>query len=155
MLAWVGGAVAGLGFAVVGVLLFRAGLEDADRWASIIGMIFTVIGFPLSVYSTVLARRATASGTASAGVQVTATGTRAIAAYELSGSASTGDDPAAQPNPPPSAPAPNQRAEHHPDPAAAHPPPAVVRIEASGERSIAAHTISGNVSTGDTTPGTR
>lgn len=148
--------MAGLVCTGVGVLLFRAGLEDADRWASIIGMVIAVISFPLSVYSTVLARRAVVSSAAPAGVQVTARGTRSIAAYEMSGSASTGNGSVASPRSQPAAPIPSGRADRRPDPAAAHPiPPATVRIEASGERSIAAHTISGTVSTGDTTSGTR
>lgn len=154
VLAWIGGAVAGLGCTVVGVLLYRAGLEDADRWASVIGMSITVISFPLSVYGIVLARRAAAAGTTSAEVQVTATGTRSIAAYNMSGSASTGNGAATPPEPRPADPTPAPGG--HSDTATAGPvSPATTRIEASGERSIAAHTISGSASTGDNPPGTQ
>ncbi|WP_204061245.1 hypothetical protein [Microbispora corallina] len=57
MAAWVGGAVAGAGCIVAGVLLVRAGLDDADKWASVIGMCIAAAGLPLAVYSIVLARR--------------------------------------------------------------------------------------------------
>ncbi|MGW0592525.1 hypothetical protein [Streptosporangium sp. NPDC002607] len=79
----------------MGVLLFRAGLDDADKWASIIGMSVTVISFPVSVYGIVLARRATVSNAPQPSdmVQVIASGSRSIAAHTLSGSASTGGNP--------------------------------------------------------------
>jgi hypothetical protein len=152
---WVGGAVAGIACMVVGVLLVRAGLEDADRWASIIGMIVAVIGFPLSVYSIVLARRALVSNAPPVGVQVIAGGSRSIAAQNLTGSASTGNGPAAVPpaataNPSPD---PGHSPDHEPTAAAADSPAQVpVRIEASGDRAIAAQNISGAVSTGDNSP---
>ncbi|MFI7692412.1 hypothetical protein ACIBQ6_25310 [Nonomuraea sp. NPDC049655] len=57
MVAWAGAAVAGAGCTLAGVLLVRAGLDDADKWASIIGMCIAAAGFPLAVYSIVLARR--------------------------------------------------------------------------------------------------
>ncbi|MEV6151053.1 hypothetical protein AB0L53_12010 [Nonomuraea sp. NPDC052129] len=42
---------------MAGVLLVRAGLDDADKWASIIGMCIAAAGLPLAVYSIVLTRR--------------------------------------------------------------------------------------------------
>ncbi|WP_285777815.1 hypothetical protein [Microtetraspora sp. NBRC 13810] len=57
MVAWAGAAVAGVGCTLAGVLLVRAGLDDADKWASIIGMCIAAAGLPLAVYSIVLAHR--------------------------------------------------------------------------------------------------
>ncbi|GIF09871.1 hypothetical protein [Actinoplanes siamensis] len=53
---WITGVVAGLGVLAVAVALARAGLEDADRWSSVISMFLGTAGLALSVYSTVKAR---------------------------------------------------------------------------------------------------
>ncbi|MEV6150572.1 hypothetical protein AB0L53_09545 [Nonomuraea sp. NPDC052129] len=57
VLAWLGGALAGVCCTAVGVLLFRAGLDDADKWASVIAVAVAVAGLPLTIYGIVLARR--------------------------------------------------------------------------------------------------
>ncbi|MFI6800982.1 hypothetical protein [Streptosporangium canum] len=87
-----GGIAAGFALVVLGVLLFKAGLDDADKWASVIGVFVGLLGLGLSGYGVVLARRALRSGPQAAGVQVTASGTRSIAAQTISGTVSTGDD---------------------------------------------------------------
>ncbi len=51
---WIVGLVAGL--IVLAVALVRAGLEDADRWSSVISMFLGIAGLALSVYSAVKAR---------------------------------------------------------------------------------------------------
>ncbi|WP_326825842.1 hypothetical protein [Streptosporangium sp. NBC_01756] len=143
------------------MLLFRAGLDDADKWASIIGMSVTVISFLLSVYGIVLARRAAVSNALPTAVQpsdvvqVIASGSRSIAAHTLSGLASTDGNPADEDEKRPAVPAPTEHADHRPEEVLTEPPPSTkARIQATGERSIAAHTISGTVSTGDTPPST-
>ncbi|MEV6159467.1 hypothetical protein AB0L53_54955 [Nonomuraea sp. NPDC052129] len=151
-LAWASGAVAVLICTVVGLLLFKAGLDKADKWASVIGMSVTVlIGLPLSVYQMILARRALTSSTSTAGVDITAKGARSIAAQTI-GSAATGDgssptievgSPAPRPSPDVQ---PSDRSE-----AERLVLPTQVQIEAAGERSIAAQTI-GSASTGDLLP---
>ncbi|NMO53434.1 hypothetical protein HH310_19865 [Actinoplanes sp. TBRC 11911] len=53
---WIVGLVAGLIVLAVAVALARAGLEDADRWSSVISLFLGIAGLALSVYSTVKAR---------------------------------------------------------------------------------------------------
>ncbi|GAA1022040.1 hypothetical protein Aple_083960 [Acrocarpospora pleiomorpha] len=151
-LAWASGAVFVLISTVVGVLLFKGGLEDADKWSSVIGMTVTVlIGVPLSLYQTVLARRALMSSTPTAGTHIAARGNRSIAGQNI-GFASTGDGSFLVHETTSSAPSPApqddlaQRSD-----SAVSDPPAHVQIEASGERSIAAQNI-GSASTGDALP---
>lgn len=60
-LGWLMWVAVGLAACVLGVLLMRAGLENADRWASVIGMFLNLAGLAVTVYSTVRARRATVS----------------------------------------------------------------------------------------------
>ncbi|MFF3445326.1 hypothetical protein [Streptosporangium sp. NPDC002721] len=152
-----GGIVAGLALVVLGVLLFKAGLDDADKWASVIGVFVGLLGLILSGYGVVLSRRALQSGLQATGVQVTASGTRSIAGQAISGNVFTGDtmpvgsieknktpaDNAPQADPAPAADAPQTAGA------------AQVTVTASGERSIAAQTISGTVSTGDNATGNR
>ena len=151
-----GGITVGLALVVLGVLLFKAGLDDADKWASVLGLFVGLGGLGLSGYGVVLSHR-TQTGPQATGVQVTASGTRSIAAHTISGTASTGDTaPAAstEENSEPAGSAP--QADYKP---VAEAPPsagaAQVTITASGTRSIAAHTISGTASTGDDTTDNR
>ncbi len=151
-----GGVIAGLTLVGLGVLLFRVGLDDADKWASVIGVFAALLGLGLSEYGVVLTRRAPQPGPRDSDVQVSASGVRSIAAKTISGSVSTGDavlDGAAnegktstgttsQADPAPDA-------EGHRSPAETIDAPVEVRVTASGERSIAAQIISGSVSTGD------
>ncbi|WP_141725454.1 hypothetical protein [Micromonospora pallida] len=56
---WLAGVAVGLLVCVLGVvLLVRAGLEDADRWASVIGVFLNLAGVSVAGYSAVQARRA-------------------------------------------------------------------------------------------------
>ena len=41
----------------LGGFLWRAGLEDADRWASVIGVLLNIVGLVATVYSLIQARR--------------------------------------------------------------------------------------------------
>ncbi|MFF0310588.1 hypothetical protein ACFYSC_24415 [Streptosporangium sp. NPDC004379] len=84
MVVWVGAAVAGAGCTLAGVLLVRAGLDDADKWASIIGMCIAAAGLPLAVYSIVLARRS-ATVLPSATEELPQTRTQPIAPHEKAG----------------------------------------------------------------------
>ncbi|TMR06545.1 hypothetical protein ETD83_04220 [Actinomadura soli] len=64
--------VLGFGVALVGVgLLFAVvGLEDADRWGSVLSVFLTAVGLGVSVYGVILARqsmRAARSGGQRAG----------------------------------------------------------------------------------------
>ncbi|MFB9966205.1 hypothetical protein [Sinosporangium siamense] len=152
-LAWAGGAVVVLvGTVVVGVLLFREGLEDADRWASLINMgVTALIGVPLTLYQVHLARRALTPAAAPVDIHITAGGDRSIAAQTIH-SASTGNRSPALPEA--ASPAPSPAQEDRPalrSDAAISGPQAHVRIEAIGERSIAAQNI-GSASTGDSAP---
>ncbi|MEU4567315.1 hypothetical protein [Micromonospora sp. NPDC023956] len=55
---WLAGAVVGLAVCALGaVLLVRAGLENADRWASVVGVFLNLAGVVVAAYSTVQARR--------------------------------------------------------------------------------------------------
>ncbi|MER5619960.1 hypothetical protein ABT061_02815 [Streptosporangium sp. NPDC002544] len=139
------------------MLLFKAGLDDADKWASVIGVFVGLLGLILSGYGVMLSHRALQSGLQATGVQVTASGTRSIAGQTISGNVSTGDtvppdsaekDKTPAGNAPQAGPAPATEA---PQTAGA----AQVTVTASGERSIAAQTISGTVSTGDNATGNR
>ncbi|MET8048764.1 hypothetical protein ABZU75_14295 [Streptosporangium sp. NPDC005286] len=84
MVVWVGAVVAGAGCTLAGVLLVRAGLDDADKWASIIGMCIAAAGLPLAVYSIVLARRS-ATVLPSATEELPQTRTQPIAPHEKAG----------------------------------------------------------------------
>jgi hypothetical protein len=53
---WIVGLAAGLIVLAVAIALARAGLEDADRWSSVISMFLGIAGLALSVYSAVKAR---------------------------------------------------------------------------------------------------
>ncbi|GAA3407703.1 hypothetical protein GCM10018952_02130 [Streptosporangium vulgare] len=134
---------------MLGVLLFKVGLDDADKWASVLGVFATLFGLGISGYSAVLSRRALQSGPPVTGVQATASGTRSIAAQTISGTVSTGDT------------APRGPTEKNPIGNAPQTTPAPaaevvqVTVTASGTRSIAAQTISGTVSTGDDTTSDR
>jgi hypothetical protein len=158
VLGWVGGVLVGLPCTAAGVLLFRAGLEDAGLWASIIGVSVTVVSLPLTLYATVLGRRAVVSSAPPAGVHVTAAGSMPTAALPLSGSASTSNGPAALRGSRSAAPPPASDG-HCDQPAdAVSTDPAslsTVRIQASGDRSIAAPTISSVASTDDNPPSIR
>ncbi|MER5326171.1 hypothetical protein [Streptosporangium roseum] len=151
-LAWASGAVFILISTVLGVLLFKAGLEDADRWSSVISMSVTVlIGVPLSLYQIVLARRALTSSESTAGTHIAARGNRSIAGQNI-GFASTGDGSFPVPETTSSAPSPVPQDQPAQRPgSAASDLSAHVQIEASGERSIAAQNI-GSASAGDTFP---
>src|SRR5690606_9338018 len=151
-----GGIATGLAFVALGVFLFKAGLDDADKWSSVIGAFVGLAGLILSGYGVVLSRRAMHRDPPRAGTQVTASGTRSIAAHTISGTVSTGDTapPAAteENTRPTESAAPTGPADAKP--AAETTPPtetAQLTVTASGERSIAAHTISGTASTGDET----
>ncbi|MGW4961396.1 hypothetical protein ACWEPL_29590 [Nonomuraea sp. NPDC004186] len=152
-----GGISAGLALIVLGILLFKAGLDDADKWASVIGVFVGLLGLGLSGYSVMLSRRALQSGSQAAGVQVVASGTRSIAARTISGSALTGDmvpgdlaekDKNLANNTPRAEPASAVEAAQTAE-------AAQVTVTASGERSIAAQSISGTASTGDDATGDR
>ncbi|MFI6822575.1 hypothetical protein ACIBJE_16715 [Micromonospora sp. NPDC050187] len=55
---WLAGAAVGLAVCALGaVLLVRAGLENADRWASVVGVFLNLAGVVVATYSTVQARR--------------------------------------------------------------------------------------------------
>jgi hypothetical protein len=53
---WAAGAALGLGFVALGAFLVRSGLEDADRWASVIGVFLNIIGLTVAAYSIVQSR---------------------------------------------------------------------------------------------------
>jgi hypothetical protein len=54
---WIGGLVLGLTAISTGVyLLIRMGLEDADRWASVLGLVLNVVGLAITIYSLVRSR---------------------------------------------------------------------------------------------------
>jgi hypothetical protein len=53
---WIAGAAGGLAVAALGGFLFRAGLEDADRWASVFGLFLNLAGLAVAVYSLVRSR---------------------------------------------------------------------------------------------------
>lgn len=148
-LAWACGAVIALICTAVGMLLFNAGLDDADKWSSVIGMsVTTLIGVPATLYQVVLARRALKTSNSTPEVHVTASGKRSIAAQNI-GSASTGDGSSSVSGTAPAVPRPpNDQSADRPD-AALSDRPLQVRVEALGERSISAQNI-GTASTGDT-----
>lgn len=151
-LAWASGAVAVLICTVVGVLLFKAGLDDADKWSSVIGMSMAVlIGIPATLYQVLLARRALTSGDSRPGVQITARGHRSVAGRNI-GFASTGNAPSLIPGATSPIPRPSleDRLVRQPV-AAASDSSTQVRIEAGGERSVAAENIE-SVITGDSLP---
>lgn len=58
---WIVGLVAGL--IALAVALARAGLEDADRWSSVISMFIGIAGLALAVYSAVKARGGSSGST--------------------------------------------------------------------------------------------
>ncbi|MGN9847240.1 hypothetical protein ACTMTI_55090 [Nonomuraea sp. H19] len=156
----IAGAIApGTALAGLGVLLFKAGLDDADKWASVIGAFAGLLGLGISGYGVMLARRAMQSDPQAAGAQVTASGQRSIAAQTISGTISTGDSlpGSSADNEQPTRQAPQAGPSSLP---ATEIPQAVVEttqvtVTASGERSIAAQTISGTISTGDDFTGNR
>lgn len=45
----------------LGIFLFRAGLDAADRWASVLGAFLNIAGLMVAVYSAVWTRRAAAA----------------------------------------------------------------------------------------------
>ncbi|ETK34803.1 hypothetical protein MPTA5024_17365 [Microbispora sp. ATCC PTA-5024] len=93
MAAWVGGAVAGAGCVVAGVLLVRAGLDDADKWASVIGMCIAAAGLPPAVYSIVLARRSlTTPPPTQVSAQPAAQPGHTVGGHVVSGSTIEGDN---------------------------------------------------------------
>ena len=56
--AWLAGVAAGLVACALGVvLLVQAGLENADRWASVVGMFLNLVGVVVTWWSVVQARR--------------------------------------------------------------------------------------------------
>jgi hypothetical protein len=55
----------------LGVFQVRAGLEDADRWASVFGVFLNLGGVAVAVLSAVWARRAATSSAADGGGDVT------------------------------------------------------------------------------------
>ncbi|WBB79202.1 hypothetical protein O7606_23980 [Micromonospora sp. WMMD882] len=55
---WLVGVPVGLAVCALGVLLARAGLADADRWASVLGVFLNLAGVVVAGYSAVQARRA-------------------------------------------------------------------------------------------------
>ncbi|MFB9545607.1 hypothetical protein [Micromonospora sagamiensis] len=61
---WLAGVAAGLVACALGVLLARTGLEDADRWASVIGVFLNLTGVVVAGYSAVQARRASTAAPA-------------------------------------------------------------------------------------------
>ncbi|MBO4207030.1 hypothetical protein [Micromonospora echinofusca] len=54
---WLAGVAVGLVVCVLGFLLRRAGLADADRWASVISVFLNLAGLAVAGYSAVQARR--------------------------------------------------------------------------------------------------
>ncbi|MGV9387391.1 hypothetical protein ACWDRB_67305 [Nonomuraea sp. NPDC003707] len=133
------------------MLLFKAGLDDADKWSSIIGMSLTaLIGVPATLYQVVLARRALDIGSSTTEVHITASGKRSIAAQTI-GSASTGDGSSPIPWAAPSASSSSDSRSADELGTAPADSSAQVRVEAIGERSIAAQNI-GSASTGDAPP---
>lgn len=58
---WIVGLVVGL--IALAVALARAGLEDADRWSSVISMFVGITGLALAVYSAVKARGGSSGST--------------------------------------------------------------------------------------------
>ncbi|MFI6230711.1 hypothetical protein ACIBCR_25760 [Micromonospora echinospora] len=62
---WLAGAAVGLAVCALGVvLLVRAGLENADRWASVVGVFLNLAGVVVATYSAVQARRLASTPTA-------------------------------------------------------------------------------------------
>ncbi|MGW3385619.1 hypothetical protein [Streptomyces cinereoruber] len=55
--AWAGAVLLGIGLVALGVLFFRAGLESADRLASVIGVFVGIVGLALAAYGTAQTRR--------------------------------------------------------------------------------------------------
>jgi hypothetical protein len=69
---WVGGLVVlGLSLIAFGRFLVGRGLEDADRWASVLGLFLNVAAVLLTAYSTVVDRRAPSGRTRSEPVEPT------------------------------------------------------------------------------------
>ncbi|MGA4989647.1 hypothetical protein [Nonomuraea bangladeshensis] len=150
-----GGIASGLVLVALGALLFEAGLDDADKWASVIGVFVGLLGLGLSGYGVVLSRNALRSRPQAAGVQMTASGMRSIAAQTISGYVSTGNTVSVGSAKKDKRPA-SDAAQAKSAPAVEAPQSAEgaeVVVNASGERSIAAQTISGTVSTGDDATG--
>ena len=54
---WIVGVVLGVTVFALGVFLVKAGLEDADRWSSVIGLFLNIAGLTVTVISAVQARR--------------------------------------------------------------------------------------------------
>ncbi|MFG3715524.1 hypothetical protein [Micromonospora sp. NPDC047730] len=61
---WIVGAALGLVAFALGGFLARAGLVNADRWASVIGVFLNIAGLTATVCSVVQARRSPRTGTA-------------------------------------------------------------------------------------------
>lgn len=135
--------VVGLAGVGLGMFLLKAGLDDADKWASVIGVFIGSAGLGISVYGVVLARRSLQSGVDSTAVHVTSAGARSIAAQTIMGTVTTGDT--SKGNSPEIASTVPVTAFQNPQPASE----ANVVVNASGERSVAAQNIFGVVSTGD------
>lgn len=61
MIIWVGVAVVGVVVIGLGVLMVGVGLDKADKLASVLGLFVGLVGLALSVFGTLLARRAPAA----------------------------------------------------------------------------------------------
>jgi hypothetical protein len=57
VLVWVGLGVAGIALVGMGVFFGVTRLDDADKWGSVVGALAALLGFPMTVYGIVLARR--------------------------------------------------------------------------------------------------
>jgi hypothetical protein len=62
ILAWMLMVAGGVAVAVLGGFLAAAGLDDADKWASVIGLFVALAGLGLSGYGLMLARRCLLGG---------------------------------------------------------------------------------------------
>lgn len=68
---WVASAATGAGMVVLGVFLVRAGLDDADHWASVVGVFLNILGLILAVVGLVRSRHRSASPTPESGNRIT------------------------------------------------------------------------------------
>ncbi|MEU8188571.1 hypothetical protein [Micromonospora carbonacea] len=66
---WIVWAALGLLMFALGGFLTRAGLREADQWASVVGVFVNVAGLVVAVYSVVRARRPSQPGTGDGPVQ--------------------------------------------------------------------------------------
>jgi hypothetical protein len=96
--------IGGVGLAGVGIFLAAAGLDEADKWASVFGIFATLVGLGLSAYGLVLARRPQTARPAGQTVMNSTVGGEVTQVRGVHGSLRIGAAAAAPPSPPPSFP---------------------------------------------------